>query len=141
MGPNASAATTRTDGSRIPPQFNAPLKSARRRACGNVDNANASPTVPQENKTGRSGHLMCYQNRTSSFAIDILCRGTIVDLGIGPLACEHGRGGRRDRFGQKAGLQGALWQGPERAPEPPLRRDGRESHWTSAEEEASQSKR
>ncbi|HXE25203.1 MAG TPA: hypothetical protein VN637_09975, partial [Roseiarcus sp.] len=30
----------------------------------------ASPTVPQENKTGRSGHLMCYQNRTSSFAID-----------------------------------------------------------------------
>src|SRR5689334_13839528 len=70
MGPNASAATTRTDGSRTPPQFNAPLKSARRRACGNGDNANASPTVPQENKTGRSGHLMCYQNRTSSFAID-----------------------------------------------------------------------
>src|SRR6185437_817865 len=63
--------------------------------------------------------------------LSILCRGTIVDLGIGSLACEHGRGGRRDRFGQKAGLQGSLWQGPERAPEPPLRRDGRESHWTS----------
>jgi hypothetical protein len=25
-----------------------PLKSARRRACGNVDNANTLPTVPQE---------------------------------------------------------------------------------------------
>ena len=41
------------------------LKSARRRACGNVDNAGALPTVPQENRTRRSGHLMCYQNRTT----------------------------------------------------------------------------
>ena len=31
----------------------------------------ASPTVPQENRTKRSGHMMCYQNRTTSFAIDI----------------------------------------------------------------------
>ena len=42
-----------------------PPKSARRRACGNVDNAHALPTVPQENKSRRSGQLMCYQNRTS----------------------------------------------------------------------------
>jgi hypothetical protein len=47
-----------------------PPKSARRRACGNVDNANALPKVPQENKRRRSGHVICYQNRTSSFAID-----------------------------------------------------------------------
>src|SRR5271157_3508659 len=41
----ASAATTRRERSRI---RKTPLKSARRRACGNVDNANALPTVPQE---------------------------------------------------------------------------------------------
>jgi len=40
-------------------------KSARRRACGNVDKASALPTVPQENKSRRSGHMMCYQNRTT----------------------------------------------------------------------------
>jgi len=28
-----------------------------------VDKANALPTVPQENKSRRSGHMMCYQNR------------------------------------------------------------------------------
>src|SRR5208282_2548250 len=39
------------------------LESARRSACGNVDKANALPTVPQENKSRRSGHLMCYINR------------------------------------------------------------------------------
>src|SRR6185437_10146465 len=35
-----------------PPQFNAPLKSARRRACGNVDNARVahSPTGKQNRK-------------------------------------------------------------------------------------------
>jgi hypothetical protein len=49
-----------------------PPKSARRRACGNVDNANALPKVPQENKRRKSGHVICYQNRTSSFAIDTL---------------------------------------------------------------------
>jgi hypothetical protein len=59
MARAASDATTKKDASKMP------LKSAQRRACGNVDNANASPTVPQENKRRKSGHLMCYQNRTS----------------------------------------------------------------------------
>lgn len=44
---------------------NMPLKSARRPGCGNVDNASALPTVPQHNKNTSSGHMMCYQNRTS----------------------------------------------------------------------------
>jgi hypothetical protein len=43
----------------------APLNSARRRVCGNVDNAAALPTVPHENRTRSSGHLMRYQNRTT----------------------------------------------------------------------------
>ena len=43
---------------------NKPLKSARRPGCGNVDKANALTTVPQQNKSRSSGHLMCYQNRT-----------------------------------------------------------------------------
>jgi len=30
-----------------------------------VDKASALTTVPQENKNRRSGHFMCYQNRTS----------------------------------------------------------------------------
>jgi Winged helix-turn helix len=47
---DASAATTRTAGSRTPSQSNAPLNSARRRACGNGDNAAALPPVPQGNK-------------------------------------------------------------------------------------------
>jgi hypothetical protein len=29
---------------------------------GPVDKANALPTVPQQNRTRRSGQLMCYQN-------------------------------------------------------------------------------
>ena len=61
-GRAASAGMTRRERSG---SLNAPLKSARRRACRNVDNANALPTVPQEYRTRRSGHLMCYQNRTS----------------------------------------------------------------------------
>ena len=73
MVPAASDATMRTAGSRTS-QSSAPLNSARRRACGNVDNAAALPTVPQENRTRSSGHLMCCQNRTTSFAIDRLCR-------------------------------------------------------------------
>jgi transposase len=44
---------------------NRPPKSARRPGCGNVDKASALPTVPQHNKNTSSGHLMCYQNRTS----------------------------------------------------------------------------
>ena len=43
----------------------APLNSARRRALWTVDKAAACPPRPQENKTRRSGHLMCYQNRTT----------------------------------------------------------------------------
>ena len=69
MVPAASDATMRKAGSRTS-QSSAPLNSARRRACGNVDNAAALPTVPQENRTRSSGHMMCYQNRTTSFAID-----------------------------------------------------------------------
>ena len=37
------------------------IGSAPHRACGNVDTANALPAVPQENKSRRSGHLICYQ--------------------------------------------------------------------------------
>ena len=59
---DASGATTKKETS---PIRNSPPKSARRRACGNVDKANALPTVPQQNKCRRSGHLMCYQNRPS----------------------------------------------------------------------------
>ena len=61
-GPRSSAGTTGRERSGM---RKTPLKSARRRARGNVDNAKALPTVPQENRTRRSGHLMCYQNRTS----------------------------------------------------------------------------
>jgi hypothetical protein len=61
-GPGASVATTRTERSEMQ---KTPLKSARRRACRNVDKASASPTVPQKNRTRRSGHLMCCQNRTT----------------------------------------------------------------------------
>ncbi len=57
-----------------PSQSNAPLNSARRRACGTGDNAAALPLVPQGNKTRRSGQTTCYQNRTTSFAIDTLRR-------------------------------------------------------------------
>ena len=49
----------------------APLKSARRRnAVDGMDKPPACPPRPQQNKSRRSGHLMCYQNRTSSFASD-----------------------------------------------------------------------
>ncbi|MGH6934530.1 MAG: ISNCY family transposase [Dongiaceae bacterium] len=40
-------------------------KSARPQACGNVDKPRSLPTVPQDNSNTRSGHLMCYQNRTT----------------------------------------------------------------------------
>src|SRR5271166_5754379 len=45
--PVASAATMRTEQSKMP---NPPLKSARRQACGHVDDAKASPTCPQRTK-------------------------------------------------------------------------------------------
>jgi hypothetical protein len=44
-----------------------------------VDDARASPTCPQENKNRRSGQFTRYQNRTTSFAIDINCRPTEND--------------------------------------------------------------
>jgi hypothetical protein len=49
----------------------APLESARRQnAVDGMDKPPACPPRPQQNKTRRSGHLMRYQNRTISFAID-----------------------------------------------------------------------
>ena len=42
-----------------------PLKSARRRELWRWGQASSLPTVPQQNKTRRSGHLMGYQNRTT----------------------------------------------------------------------------
>jgi len=45
-------------------------KFARRPARGNGDKANALPTVPQKDKSSRSGRLMGYQNRPTQFAID-----------------------------------------------------------------------
>jgi transposase len=63
MGPAALADMTRTERSKM---RNTPLKSARRRAswkCGQGIRLAHSPT--RQNKTRRSGHLMCYQNRTS----------------------------------------------------------------------------
>jgi hypothetical protein len=58
---DASAAATRKAGSRTMALSNAPPNSAPWRACGNVDNAAALSTVPQENRTRRSGQMMCYQ--------------------------------------------------------------------------------
>ena len=67
-GRAASAATTRTERSEMRKTL---LKSARRRnPVDGMDKPPACPPRPQENRTRRSGHLMCYQNRTSSFAID-----------------------------------------------------------------------
>jgi hypothetical protein len=63
MGPAASADMTRTERSKM---RNTPLKSAWRRAsrkCGQGIRLAHSPT--RQNKTRRSGHLMCYQNRTT----------------------------------------------------------------------------
>ncbi len=54
-------------------QPNQPLNSARRPPCGVVDNAARSPQ-PHRANNNRSGHLMCYQIRTSLFAIDRPCR-------------------------------------------------------------------
>src|ERR1700677_834698 len=74
-GPAASAATTRKEGSgkTIPL---ARLKSARRRAdaCGHVDDASPRPQADKENRTRRSGHMMRYQNRTTSFGTDGECQ-------------------------------------------------------------------
>ena len=60
---SASAATTRRERSKM---RKTPPKSARRRPswkCGQRSCVAHSPT--RQNKTRRSGHLMCYQNRTS----------------------------------------------------------------------------
>ena len=44
----------------------APRKGARRRACGRHGQASGLPTPPtRQNKSRRSGHSMCYQNRTT----------------------------------------------------------------------------
>ena len=46
--------------------LDAPLKSAqRRRTCGHVDGASPRPHSHRENRTRRSGNMMCCQNRTS----------------------------------------------------------------------------
>jgi hypothetical protein len=39
-----------------------------------MDKPQACPRRPQQNRSRRSGHMMCYQNRTTPFAIDRLCR-------------------------------------------------------------------
>ena len=53
----------------VPIQRAAELRSAAR--LWKWDNAVALPPVPQGNKTRRSGQTTYYQNRTTSFAIDI----------------------------------------------------------------------
>ncbi|RBP14008.1 integrase-like protein [Roseiarcus fermentans] len=61
-GRDASAATTRKDSSS---RSFAPPESARRRDLWTCGRRFAPPTCPQENRTRRSGHLMCYQNWTT----------------------------------------------------------------------------
>jgi hypothetical protein len=51
------------------PATQSAAKPARRPPCGVVDNAARSPQ-PHRGNNNRSGHLMCYKNRTSSKAID-----------------------------------------------------------------------
>ena len=61
---------------------NAPLKSARRRdAVDGMDKPPACPPRPQQNKTRRSGHMTCYQNRTTSFAIDGTLNARLHEMG------------------------------------------------------------
>ena len=70
---DASAATTRTGGSRTPLMFNAPLKSARRRnAVDGMDKAAGLPTQPTENKTRRSATAL---RKTERRAITTPTRG------------------------------------------------------------------
>src|SRR6202046_1424017 len=67
-GRAASAATTRKARSEM---RKTPLKSAQRRTpVDGMDKPPACPPGPQENKSRRSGQMMGYQNRTTSFAID-----------------------------------------------------------------------
>src|ERR1700727_2233728 len=67
-GRAASAATTRKARSEM---RKTPLKSAQRRTpVDGIDKPPACPPGPQENKSRRSGQMMGYQNRTTSFAID-----------------------------------------------------------------------
>ena len=62
-GRAASAATTRTERSEMRKM---PLKSARRRnPVDGMDKPLACPPRPQANKSRRSGHSVCYQNRTT----------------------------------------------------------------------------
>ena len=61
-GRAASAATTKTERSEMRKTL---PKSARRRACGRHGQASGLPTRPQENKSRRSGHMTCCQNRTT----------------------------------------------------------------------------
>src|SRR5271166_5593538 len=50
-----------------------PLKPARRQPCGFVDNALRYPQ-PHRAINNRSGHIMCYENRTSLRASDTVPR-------------------------------------------------------------------
>ncbi len=79
--PAASAATTGKAGSGPTMTPFAPLKSAQRRnAVDGMDKPPARPPRPRgRHKSGRSGHLMCCQNRTSSFAIDSDCTMAVAD--------------------------------------------------------------
>ncbi len=106
----ASAATTRPGaGTR-----KTPPKSARWRACGNVDNAKRCPLSHRENRSRRSGHSMCYQNGQVNPLSTLFSRGyfhTARDgnRGARPTPPRHGAGGyrapperhRQPRFGAR----------------------------------------
>ena len=65
-GPRCIGRYDEKGGSERPTTPFAPLKSARRRnTVDGMDKPPACPPRPQQNKTRRSGHLMCYQNRTT----------------------------------------------------------------------------
>ena len=62
-GPAASAATTRTERSQMPKRRLNPLGGEPR---GRHGQASGLPTPPtRQNKSRRSGHMLCYQNRTT----------------------------------------------------------------------------
>jgi hypothetical protein len=68
-----------------------------------MDKPPACPPRPQENKSRRSGQTTCYQNRTTSFAIDsLLCprRSRVTDQSTCPLRALIGRSPTAWRTGQ-----------------------------------------
>jgi hypothetical protein len=72
---------------RLPKELRLAGLSARRRHRGQHGQASGLPTPPtRQHKTRRSGHLMRYQNRTSSFAIDRgrepMCVQTLTPLKV-----------------------------------------------------------